>query len=109
MPRIEVDPKRTGVKASRIEWTEPPMFLDGHLWYGPIGAMIHREGADDFGVGFLICCPGCGQLGGARQGHKWTVSGGSATDVTTLSLTPSIQKHCCGWHGYLRHGVFESC
>lgn len=63
----------------------------------------------DSGCNFLIACPGCGQFGSARDGAKWSVAGGSEEDVTTLSLQPSILKHCCGWHGYLTNGVFVSC
>lgn len=107
MPRPEVDPKRTGVKAARSDWTEPPLECIDGRWYGPPGVMIPR--ADDHGIQHLICCPGCGQVGAPRDGARWTVTSGSLDDVTTLSLSPSILKNCCGWHGYLRNGVFESC
>ncbi len=101
------DPKRTGVKAVRLDWTEPPCELIDGRWHAPPGSMFPVEGG---GIGgFLIACPGCGQIGSARDGAKWEVTGGSRDDVTTLSLSPSIQKGCCGWHGYLRNGTFESC
>lgn len=103
----EVDPKRTGVKAVLSAWTEPPLQCIEGRWYGPPGTMIPREGND--GVNHLIACPGCGQVGSARDGAKWTVTGGSLDDVTTLTLSPSIAKGCCSWHGYLRAGTFESC
>jgi hypothetical protein len=105
----DCDPKRTGVKARGGPWTEPPMELIDGRWYGPPGYMIPTEDINHVFAGFVIACPGCGQLGTARAGAKWDVVGGSREDVTTLSLSPSILKNCCGWHGYLRNGVFESC
>lgn len=105
---LKPDPKRTGVKAVASDWTEPPMELIDDKWHAPPGTMIRRGDNGAF-AGFLIACPGCGQIGGARDGAKWDVVSGSVEDVTTLSLSPSILKGCCGWHGYLRNGVFESC
>lgn len=101
------DPKRTGVKASMILFIEPPMeCLDGR-WYGPPGAFLDRHGTD--GSNWMLCCPGCGEVGSPRDGQQWTAVVGSFFDVATLTLTPSILKNCCGWHGYLKAGVFESC
>jgi hypothetical protein len=104
---MDIDPKRTGVKASVIPWAEPPMELKDHRWHGPPGAFI--QGAELGPNSWCLCCPGCGELGSPREGAKWTATSGSFEDVTTLTLSPSIQKSCCGWHGYLRGGVFESC
>lgn len=109
MSEIVIDPKRSGVKASRIPWTVPPMFLVpglGGRWHGPPGAFISTvAGKEDH---WTLCCPGCGELGSPKDGAKWTVTAGSWIDVTTMTLVPSIAKSCCGWHGYLRNGVFES-
>ncbi len=105
----EKDPKRTGVKAVRIDWTEPPCELVDHRWHAPPGSMFHLEGGKGGIAGFLIACPGCGQIGSARAGASWQVVAGSVDDVSTLSLSPSIAKGCCGWHGYLAGGVFVSC
>lgn len=126
--RNPVDPKATGVKAREIpNWPEP---ADGQArFFGQPGDMIRtfRHNAQNLTHGFLVACPGCGQFGSIAifpmEGPHWNiVSGltsvggvtldagpGDINDVTTLSLSPSILKHCCGWHGYLRHGVFESC
>ena len=106
---METDPKRTGVKAVQIDWTEPSIEMINDRWHAPPGSMILLEGSDKAFAGFLIACPNCGQMGSARDGASWQVTGGSKDDVTTLTLSPSILKHCCGWHGYLRNGVFESC
>ena len=54
-------------------------------------------------------CPDCGQVGSPRDGQHWQIVGGSFADVTALTLSPSIAKNCCGWHGCLRNGVFEIC
>jgi hypothetical protein len=102
---MDIDPKRTGVKATMIPWTEPPMYLENGRWHGPPGAFIERVTHDPW----RLCCPGCGELGSPSEGSNWTVAGGSWEDVSTLTLSPWITKSCCGWHGFLRHGVFESC
>ncbi len=104
MVKPEVNMKRTGVPATKIQWTEPPMFLVEDRWYGPYGAILLREGGS-----FVLCCPGCGQAGSGRNGAAWAVTNGIWDDVSTLTLSPSIAKSCCGWHGYLKNGVFESC
>jgi hypothetical protein len=64
-----------------------------------------------------FACPGCGRWGGVIAGHpkppvkpSWDIIGGKLSDPTTLTLSPSIHCiGCCGWHGYLKNGVFESC
>lgn len=55
---------------------------------------------------FNIACPQCGEIGGPNHGAIWSVINGDPDDVTTLTLEPSIQKSCCGWHGYLHNGQF---
>lgn len=95
------DPLRSGVKATKIPWSEPPMYLENDRWFGPPGAYI---GYDVRNETYSLCCPGCGELGGPREGAKWI---GWQEDVTTMTLRPSIAKSCCGWHGYLNCGVFE--
>lgn len=105
MPPYPIDPKRTAVKASRSEWLEPPVFMGPNdRWHAPPGTLIVRSDGT-----FLLACPGCGQIGSGRDGATWQVTAGSWADVTTLTLSPSIAKSCCGWHGYLRGGLFESC
>lgn len=94
-----------GIKASMINWTEPPMELIGDRWYGPPGAFINGTTLKSW----RLCCPGCGELGSPRDGQSWKEDSGSFADVSTLTLTPSILKSCCGWHGYLINGVFEAC
>lgn len=62
-------------------------------------------------------CPGCGMPGSIRVGNpkpspspSWDIVDGSLLDPTTLTTAPSIHCiSCCGWHGYLRSGQFESC
>jgi len=62
-----------------------------------------------------FACPGCGQLliipiGQAISDPRhWDIIEGSGLDPTSLSLMPSIANSCCGWHGYLKEGVFKSC
>ncbi|MDO9016694.1 MAG: DUF6527 family protein [Myxococcales bacterium] len=67
-------------------------------------------------AGFIFRCPGCGAqacLGLAPrldQAPAWNVTAGDPRTGAGLSLTPSIHHTTalggCGWHGYLRVGVF---
>ena len=60
----------------------------------------------------MIACPGCGHVSGIRVGNpkpadtpSWAIAG----DPNSPTLSPSINcVGCCGWHGYLRNGVFDS-
>lgn len=71
--------------------------------------------AEDRRLGF--CCPGCGRWGAVLVGNpkpvtrpSWEATDGDPADPTTLTLSPSIHcVGCCGWHGYLRGGAFQSC
>lgn len=96
------------IRASLIPFEQPPLEIVKHRWYGPRGAFIDRNPPNS-GDAWILCCPRCGQMGGNNDGAKWRVVAGSFDDVTMLTLSPSILKSCCGWHGYLRNGVFETC
>lgn len=105
MSEIPIDPKRSGVKARLLgEFPEDPEILPGDCVRSDQGR-------------FLFACPGCGRLGSIRVGApkpsdrpSWCIASGSLDDPATLTLSPSIHcVGCCGWHGYLRGGVFESC
>lgn len=71
---------------------------------------------DDDGSFFLIhACPGCGRVAALPCNQppgcspNWDAAG-DPSDPATLTLTPSINcVGCCGWHGYLRDGVFAPC
>jgi hypothetical protein len=102
-PKPLIDPQRSNVKAMLID-ISGAFYVDNRL-HGPYGAFIDRTEMD--GSHWILCCPGCGEAGSPRDGAKWTIMTGSFDDVTTLTLRPSIQKHCCGWHGYLTKGVFD--
>ncbi len=106
---IDKDPKRTGVKASLIPVEFPPVYFDEqNRMCGPPGAFLARSPANSPDH-WILCCPGCGEAGSPKDGAKWTATQGNFDDVTTLTLSPSVAMGCCGWHGYLRNGVFESC
>ncbi len=74
---------------------------------------------DGSGVsGYAHACPGCGETSALniepRDGHPvWSVAGGDPAHPEGVTLSPSILhdpvKGGCGWHGYLRNGVFEPC
>lgn len=106
MARPAVDPKRTGVRAVRHDFGDDwPEYGEPGLVAAFCGTVLHHT------------CPGCGRFGGIRVGHpkptngpSWAIVGGSLEAPETLSLAPSIHcVGCCGWHGYLAHGVFVSC
>lgn len=84
-----------------------------HMIRGEPGGMMPVVNDAGEITGFLIACPACGVWGGISfitYGHfknPWRVTGGSVTDVTTLSVMNSILVHCCNWHGYLVKGVFQ--
>ncbi len=103
---IPDDAQRTGVRATMIKHEEPECFIDHDRWHGPHGAFILSEGMS--GSNYILCCPGCGEMGTPKPGATWTATKGSFADVTTLTLRPSIQRNCeCRWHGFLNNGVFE--
>ncbi len=106
---MEIDSKRTGIRAKEIY--EIPPIDDAAKCCGEPGSVLRHRNESGLTSQFSFCCPGCGSLCavGIRNGRAdWQVTGGSEEDVTTLSLSPSILNYCCGWHGYLRNGVFES-
>ena len=107
----DIDPKRT-VKAITVRVFEddggvvPGMDMDAQ----PPGTCqrVHNNR-------MMFTCPGCGQWGGVQAFHGdkkpegWQIVSGTLDDASTLSLSPSIHCiSCCGWHGYLREGVFRS-
>jgi hypothetical protein len=96
------------IKATLIKWEQPPLYLVDSRWHGPRGAFVDSTKMD--GENWILCCPGCGELGGPRQGAKWEIVSGSFSDVSKLTIRPSLQMgSCCGWHGYLTDGEFKTC
>lgn len=63
----------------------------------------------------IFACPGCGKIGSIvcthpKSPNSWDIESGNLQDPATLTLSPSIHcVGCCGWHGYLRNGEFQSC
>jgi hypothetical protein len=101
---VPVDPKRSGVKAVLVEGYTDDLPPGACLPWDQNSGRLH------------FACPGCGQLGGVNCGHpkpaqglSWDIVSGSPADPATLTLTPSINcVGCCGWHGFLTNGVFNS-
>lgn len=113
--RPVVDLKRT-VRAIVVKSPDDPEHdLMAKQWAAP-GTC---EGHPDQGSGGFLtfACPGCGDVGGIVVGHpkperspSWDAVKGSLEDPSTLTLSPSILcKGCCGWHGHLVSGEFQSC
>jgi Family of unknown function (DUF6527) len=87
-------------------FSEPTEAQKSPMLYGPPGAFTSIAVMEPTKrVRFTICCPGCGKRVGVRD--TWAVLAGSIEDVTTLTLDPSLKFACCGWHGYLKNGVFS--
>ncbi len=103
---MAVDTKRSGVKA---------LLLAEFVFDAEPGDMLPMTNESAEIIGFNIACPGCGKWGCIsfvafdHFTNPWRVTGGSTADVRSLSVMNSILNHCCGWHGYLKNGVFESC
>ena len=58
----------------------------------------------------FLKCPGCGQeagimLCGPDSWSKWTLTGSHEKPTLSPSLHHDVPE--CGWHGFLRNGVFE--
>ena len=104
--KLTIDTQRTGVKALQSDWANPFIKCIDGRWNAPPGTMILCHDIDGSSY-FIIACPSCGEMGAPRYGVKWTAIEGSQNDVTTLTLSPSILKSCCGWHGYLVRGIFQ--
>jgi len=85
---------------------------------GDVVPVIHRDDPARV-TGYIHSCAGCGRpvsldFAGARGGHpQWSVIEGDLARPESVTLAPSIlhdtAKGGCGWHGYLRSGVFEPC
>jgi hypothetical protein len=89
-------------------------FCDAELEPGDVALF---ECADGTVEDLAIACPGCGRRSSlplvAGYRSRWTVTGGDVRAPASLTLSPSIWHRIedggCGWHGYLRNGVFEPC
>ena len=110
-PRPPVDVRRC-VAASMVRDIDAEGIAPGSLM------ALCREGFA--GVpGYILTCPGCGQQSGLYLHPpdpgtpRWTVTAGDPARTEGLTLSPSIHHTTaqggCGWHGYLRDGVFTPC
>jgi hypothetical protein len=78
------------------------------------------DAGDGEGIwGYALACPGCGAVNAlllhaqADRLHapRWTVAEGDLHTGEGLTFSPSIHHETprgCGWHGWLRGGVFIS-
>ena len=101
--KLAVDAKRTNLKATPTVFDSDEGFPE----FAEPGSFEIRKGM------VMMACPGCGRLSGMTAGYpkpgrspSWEISG--PPEAPTFS--PSINcVGCCGWHGYLQNGVFNSC
>lgn len=95
------------------EYTEDHRYIDG-MYQVPGRTEARWEDTLTF------ACPGCGKVGSIRctrpkdagGQRSWEIVAGSLLldELPRLTLAPSIHcVGCCGWHGYLRNGVYETC
>lgn len=106
---MSVDPKRTiAISLTNDAWPE-----DGYTNPGAVYVDMDETYKDRL----IFACPGCGRMGSIRATHpkdvngpSWDIVSGRLIEPATLTLHPSINcVGCCGWHGWLRDGVFVSC
>lgn len=87
---------------------------------GPGALMLtHRSNDRSVVAGYILTCPGCGQQSGLFLNPvdpgvpRWRVVAGDPARAEGLTLAPSIHHTTaqggCGWHGWLRDGVFAPC
>lgn len=73
------------------------------------GAFKYFRAGDQVGGINFVCPCGCGAILGISfvpPGPVWTWR----RDEDRLTVSPSIRRlDGCGWHGYLRDGVWETC
>lgn len=78
---------------------------------------VEVRGTSTVVYGYGFTCPGCGArnwlaLSEDQPHPRWRVTGGDAATPTGVTVEPSIfhtkERGGCGWHGYLRAGVFVS-
>lgn len=100
----DIDPKRSNLRARRTVFD----LADGmYPAFAEPGLYELHEGV------MMLACPGCGSVMPMCVGNpkpivtpSWQLYG----DVTrSPSLAPAVNcVGCCGWHGFLRGGVFDS-
>jgi hypothetical protein len=105
---MTVDRNRTDVKLI-------PTIPDGDGGIGPEPGSTAIFASNEHSCILQFRCPGCNLLHAIPIGFgvkppspppSWLLRHGNEADITTWTLTPSIQTHCCGWHGYIENGVF---
>jgi hypothetical protein len=113
---VVVDPKRT-VPARTVTVFEADGSARDGIDAQPGDCQKREPYRGDLAERLMFACPGCARWGSIVCGHpkpakgpSWDIVSGSLDDPATLTLATSIHcVGCCGWHGYLRNGVFESC
>lgn len=74
------------------------------------GVFYHIKNEEFQTQGVMIRCAGCGLESylPLDPPHGWKLE-----QENPLTLSPSVfhtkERGGCGWHGWLRHGVWESC
>jgi len=53
----------------------------------------------------IICCPQCGKTSASAGNHIYN----RKTQTYHPSIVHNVELGGCGWHGWLRNGVFISC
>lgn len=52
----------------------------------------------------IICCPKCGKVSGSSGNHVYN----EETKTYTPSIVHNKDLGGCGWHGWLKNGIFTS-
>lgn len=64
----------------------------------------HTETGDKI-VQLIICCVGCGKVSGSRENHVYN----KETQTYHPSIVHDKKLGGCGWHGWLKNGIFTEC
>jgi hypothetical protein len=68
---------------------------------GDAHMVIGREGR----LQLIIVCPGCGRRSGSAGNHVYN----EETKTYHPSIVHNIDLGGCGWHGWLKNGIFTEC
>jgi hypothetical protein len=52
-----------------------------------------------------IVCPGCGKISASAGGHVFNPD----TQTYSPSIVHDVNLGGCGWHGWLKDGIFTEC
>lgn len=115
LPHQYVDLSRTANCKFVAEFCEDSngFFILEGLWYGPAGFCKYYSFRDsEEPAGLMFCCPGCFEVNSIAfkpfdQHPVWQWDGNRDAPSCEPSIYSDPAKGGCGWHGFLKKGVFQ--